>query len=203
LLDMLDEPMPMPVAAAPIPRPAPASPQPAPRPQAPQASAESIEFANPFAGSADRFAADQAAAAAAADASKPWVSDGPVRTPNVSTPKPKPCLDPMASGDPDVGLEGVGLAASAVSNALRPFLPKVGSCLPSGSRGMFEVTASFQVGCDGRVTGLTIEDTGGLPQRVVDCIQGALWKAPFPSHDRQGGEVVELPLRFTGDALDF
>ena len=85
-----------------------------------------------------------------------------------------------------------------VLTALLPVSALAGSVYLNGVRIDGVTNQKFE-----KVTSVRIEDPGGLPDRVVGCLTDALKKAPFPAHDRQGGEVVELPLHLTGDATDF
>jgi hypothetical protein len=67
------------------------------------------------------------------------------------------------------------------------FVPKALGCLSGASSFDGTVEAELTVGCDGRVTAVSIESNDGVPQAVAACLRDTLRYAPFPAHDMPDG----------------
>jgi len=120
----------------------------------------------------------------------------PILDRSLRMPPSKTCL----AGPADVeGDKGIAVATGLSSAQLRDGLASVtGSALScfSGARGSFEVGFSLVVGCDGRMSQVTVTDDGGLPAATVACVQRTLEHAGFDAHARPDGVDAALPLRF-------
>jgi len=120
-------------------------------------------------------------------------------SPPLSMPSPKHCL-----GGPDVddlsaddgAIVSTGLDRSQIRTAMNAFMPKLAPCLkqldtsPSGA-----LTLSISVGCDGRVTGITVQGREDWPEDSASCIVDTLAFTPFPAHALPDGDTFVYPLR--------
>ena len=108
----------------------------------------------------------------------------------------KPCLAGPSDVAGDYGVAvAQGLSEAQLREGLQPMTSRALSCF-SGARGVFDVGLSLVVGCDGRVTDVTVTDPGGLPAATLSCVQRTLRHATFDAHARPDGIEVALPLRF-------
>ena len=59
------------------------------------------------------------------------------------------------------------------------------------------LTLELTVECDGRVLESIVDDdsTSGDPD-FAECVAETFKYAAFPAHDREGGAVFQLPLRY-------
>jgi hypothetical protein len=113
----------------------------------------------------------------------------PVR-PKLAMPAAKKCL----AGPSDVGSgDGVTMAGSAglsepdIRSTMSRFVPKALGCVSGASTFDGTVETEITVGCDGRVTEVSIERNDGVPNAVAACLRDTLRYAPFPAHDMPDG----------------
>jgi len=120
----------------------------------------------------------------------------PTLDPGLRMPAAKPCLE----GPTDVaGDRGIAVSQGLEPDQLRAGLEAVTghalSCF-EGASGRFDVGLSLVVGCDGRVSEVTVTDPGGLPPATLSCVSRTLQHAGFPAHARPDGVPIALPLQF-------
>lgn len=123
-------------------------------------------------------------------------TSGP-RVPDLPIPAAKRCLSgPDGSGMGDEGMAASqGLDAAQVQRAMNAFLPKVGTCLVDlDPRPSMPLDLAITVGCDGRVTNVTIRNGGDWPSAHASCLTQALERAPFPAHALPDGDTFHYPL---------
>jgi LysM repeat protein len=112
-----------------------------------------------------------------------------------------PPANPGLAGPTDVeGDEGMvasaGLGLDEVRSSMNTFIQHTARCLPEGGvNGV--LTLDFVVGCDGRVSDLTVTDDGGLSGELGGCVVETLRHTPFPAHDLPDGFPFTFPLRFS------
>jgi hypothetical protein len=110
--------------------------------------------------------------------------------PKLSMPAPKKCLagpSDVAEGNGMTLASNVGLSEPDIRSAMSRFVPKALSCVSGASRFDGTVETEITVGCDGRVTAVSIEHNDGVPQAVAACLRDTLRYAPFPAHDMPDG----------------
>lgn len=111
--------------------------------------------------------------------------------PKLSMPAAKKCLagpSDVAEGNGGMSVaSNVGLSEPAIRSAMSRFVPKALSCVSGASRFDGTVETEITVGCDGRVTSVSIEHNDGVPQAVAACLRDTLRYAPFPAHDMPDG----------------
>lgn len=112
-------------------------------------------------------------------------------------PSPKQCVGAdLSGGDEEFSVASTkGLSSSQVQAAVRDFQAQTLRCYEGGG-GNGTVQVELLVGCDGvvmdsEVTGDTTGDTD-----FAECVAETFKFAPFPAHDREGGAVFEVPLRY-------
>jgi hypothetical protein len=110
--------------------------------------------------------------------------------PKLSMPAAKKCLagpSDVAEGNGMTMASNVGLSEPDIRSAMSRFVPKALGCV-SGARSFDgTVETEITVGCDGRVTAVSIESNDGVPQAVAACLRDTLRYAPFPAHDMPDG----------------
>lgn len=112
-------------------------------------------------------------------------------------PSAKRCLPPPTDVEGDEGMAAnVGLDYESVASSMRTFVPNTLRCVPDGGIAG-TVNLSITAGCDGRVASVAVNDPGGLPSEVVDCVKSTLRYAEFPAHDMPDGYEFEYPLTFS------
>jgi hypothetical protein len=117
----------------------------------------------------------------------------------LTMPGAKRCLsaDLDVDADEDFGMAtSVGLSGQEIGEAVRAFQEQTLRCYDKAADAEGTVQVELTVGCDGRVQAVElVEETVGAPEFVA-CVVDVMRYAPFPAHDRQGGVVFELPLRY-------
>lgn len=125
-------------------------------------------------------------------------ADAPPTGPAALTmPAPKPCLAEPTDVEGDEGMvASAGLSLDDVRSSMNAFIQHAARCLPEGgAEGV--LTLDITVGCDGRVSGLSVADDGGLPGPLAACVVETLGYTPFPAHDLPDGFTFTFPLRFS------
>ena len=110
--------------------------------------------------------------------------------PKLSMPAAKKWLagpSDVAEGNSMTMASNVGLSEPDIRSAMSRFVPKALSCVSGASRFDGTVETEITVGCDGRVTAVSIEHNDGVPQAVAACLRDTLRYAPFPAHDMPDG----------------
>lgn len=129
----------------------------------------------------------------------PPPEDAPTEAP-LSMPAPKACRSGPsmvdAAGEEPTFVGSKGLDHQQVEAAMNAFLPKLQRCFRSGEAVSGTLDLSITVGCDGRVSNVTVEDDGGLPDDLISCVQKTLSYAPFPAHDQPDGFTFQYPMHF-------
>lgn len=168
-------------------------------------TSDTIEIGQVLVLKVDAAAAEPAAAAPAAQRPRRRAkgatvraADAPTTTPATFTmPAPKPCLAGPTDVEGDEGMvASAGLDLDAVRGSMNTFIQHTARCLPEGGVDGV-ITLDFVVGCDGRVSALTVADDGGLPSELGACVVDTLRHAPFPAHDLPDGFPFTFPLRFS------
>jgi hypothetical protein len=112
-------------------------------------------------------------------------------------PPAKRCLAGPSEVEGDEGMAAsAGLDYDSVASSMRSFVPNTLRCVPEGGIAG-TVSLSITAGCDGRVASVAVNDPGGLPSDVVDCVKDTLRYAEFPAHDMPDGYAFEYPLTFS------
>lgn len=127
----------------------------------------------------------------------PDIGDGPIRAPTLPMPPAKACLaQPKVSqltADEGV-LASASLTSEQVGGVMKRFAPKTMACIPSGTRGSYEINLQLLVGCDGRVKDVWVIHPGAFPPHVATCIASTLRYAGFPAHGTPDGVLFEYPI---------
>ncbi len=112
-------------------------------------------------------------------------------------PAPKQCVGAdLAGGDEEFSVASTkGLSGAQVQAAVRGFQEQTLRCYEAGG-GNGTVQLELHVGCDGVVLGseVTADTTGD--RAFAQCVADTFRYAPFPAHDREGGALFEVPLRY-------
>lgn len=124
----------------------------------------------------------------------------PGTDPLPAMPAPKPCVPPP-TGD-DLGEQGAvasqGLDRGQVRAAMNAFVGHTLRCFPPEAAAGTVMT-DLVVGCDGRVTSVTVSDDGGFDAATIGCVRDVLGRTPFPAHDLPDGYTFGYPLSFSFD----
>jgi hypothetical protein len=110
--------------------------------------------------------------------------------PKLSMPAAKKCLagpSDVAEGAGVTMAGSVGLGEPEIRSTMSRFVPKALGCVSGASRFDGTVETEITVGCDGRVTSVSIEHNDGVPQAIAACLRDTLRYAPFPAHDMPDG----------------
>jgi len=119
----------------------------------------------------------------------------------LSMPAAKACKDASFSSageDGDFGMATTaGLSSDQILGAVRKFQEQTLRCYRGGVTISGRLTLELTVECDGRVMESIVEDdsTAGDPG-FAQCVADTFKYAGFPSHDREGGAVFQLPLLY-------
>jgi hypothetical protein len=108
-----------------------------------------------------------------------------------------PSVDLLEAEDGFLGSQG--LSYSQIRDAMDRFIGHTLSCVPEGTAPAGTIHTRIRVACTGRVAAVEVEDDGGLPAEMVECVREILYYAPFPAHDLPDGEVFGYPLTFRFD----
>jgi len=115
----------------------------------------------------------------------------------LSMPSPKSCLAfGGGGGDGEFSVATTqGLSGAQVQSAVRGFQEQTLRCYDAGG-GNGTVQLELLVGCDGVVMSSEVvaETTGDVD--FAECVADTFRYAPFPAHDREGGALFEVPLRY-------
>lgn len=125
-------------------------------------------------------------------------SSSRISAPKLSKPAAKACLGGPSGaglGDNDVVMSQ-GLSIDQVRRATSSFVKNTLSCIPSDA-GSGSLTTEITVGCDGRVTDVSVVESGDLSDASVQCIVDTLYYAPFPAHDMPDGFTFGFPMRYS------
>jgi hypothetical protein len=155
------------------------------------------------AGTAEKLAADPAVSApeVAGSDSPPIVGSAPVSAPKLAKALPKKCLPPPSADDlgDDDAVASEGLTVDDIRGGMRAPVQAAAQCLPAGTHGNFQVVLEVTAGCNGLVSQASIDDAGGLPRAVTDCISATVAQAGFPAHALPDGATFYYPIRFAAD----
>lgn len=136
-------------------------------------------------------------AATGAGGAPPFARPSPERClqgPSLDQDFPVPGEDP---GGEEMAMQGSqGLDMEQVQTAMGSFLPKLFVCVPSGVKPNGTIDLLIQVGCDGIVKSVSIEDDDGLDPRLVGCVKESLAYVDFPAHDMPDGFEFQYPMVF-------
>lgn len=150
-------------------------------------------------GAAESLGAMPSRPAPKADPNAPHVPDGPVNTPRLTKPIPKPCLKggDFSEVDADGGTSRSGLTVDQIRKAMAGIGRQVIRCFPTGTRGTWVVEVEVTAACDGRTSAVGLLDGGGVPAAVTACVTRTLEFAEFPAHGLTGGVTFQYPMKFT------
>lgn len=111
--------------------------------------------------------------------------------PKLAMPAAKKCLagpSDVAEGNGGMTMaSNLGLSEPDIRSSMSRFVPKALGCVSNASSFDGTVETEITVGCDGRVTAVSIERNDGVPQAVAACLRDTLRYAPFPAHDMPDG----------------
>jgi|GEM_PF-1351275 len=129
--------------------------------------------------------------------SAPATAPAPVS--GLTLPPEQPCLagpSVEGAGDEPAFAASAGLSREQVRGAMNAFLPTLQRCIdgewPEGT-----LQLSITVACTGRVSRVSVTDSGGLDPALASCVSDTLRYAPFPAHDLPDGETFGYPMRFS------
>jgi LysM repeat protein len=120
----------------------------------------------------------------------------------LNMPKKKACLRGPSLDDLDGEVPGMvasaGLGMEDIRPAMNGFLPKLGRCFDDGWP---TATMEFKltVACTGQVASVGVNDAGGLPSDVVECMQKTLGFVGFPAHDLPDGVTFRYPITLSSN----
>ncbi len=118
--------------------------------------------------------------------------------PKLKKPAVQACLGGPKEISADEGMAASeGLSEDQVRTSMSTFLDQTVRCLSDGVTPQGTLLLEITVGCNGTVSGVTIEDLGEFPPDVGSCIADVLAYAPFPAHDQPDGYVFGFPLHFS------
>ncbi|MCO4743741.1 MAG: hypothetical protein KC912_03060 [Proteobacteria bacterium] len=113
----------------------------------------------------------------------------------VQTPRPEPCVPfDTESEDDNAILIPAGLEYYEVKAALNEVIQVALYCGQPDGFSEVHLTFEMMVGCDGLVSEISAEDTGGAPEDYVTCVSDVIAKADFPAHQIEGGMPVTYPV---------
>lgn len=121
-----------------------------------------------------------------------------IYAPKLAKPAAKACLrGPTGAGlgENDVAMSQ-GLSIDQVRRATSAFVKHTLGCIPVDS-GSASITTEITVGCDGRVTDVSVSESGDLSDASVKCIVDTMYYAPFPAHDMPDGFTFGFPMRYS------
>jgi|GEM_PF-1510002 len=114
-------------------------------------------------------------------------------------PSSKRCLssDMAIDEEDDFGMAtSVGLSGEQIGSAVRSFQEQTLRCYDKAADAEGTVQVELTVGCDGLVRAVELIDESVGDADFVACVVDVMGYTPFPAHDREGGVVFELPLRY-------
>jgi hypothetical protein len=115
-------------------------------------------------------------------------------TQGLSMPRPESCM--TIEGDPDEGefVLADGLNEMQIRRALDPILPHALKCKPDEGVDMVRLRFGINVGCNGVVDNVWVDDDDGQSASYVECVSSVLAYADFPAHDMPDGMDFEYPV---------
>jgi hypothetical protein len=129
----------------------------------------------------------------------PEIGEAKVRPPSLPMPAAKACVAAPTAAQlksEDGYLASQSLTPQQIGSVMSAFVRHTMSCIPSGTRGTYELQTRLLVGCDGRVKDVWIIHPGALPPNVTTCVEQTLWFASFPAHALPDGVVFDYPIVF-------
>ncbi len=114
-------------------------------------------------------------------------------------PAPKRCLvaDLDLDADEEFGVSTAsGLSSEQIGTAVRAFQEQTLRCYEQVADAAGSMQIELTVGCDGVVSDVEVTEESISDAAFVKCVADTMRFAPFPAHDRQGGAVFEIPLRY-------
>ena len=115
-------------------------------------------------------------------------------TPGLSMPRAEACIN--MGTDPAEGefLMADGLNEAQIRAAMDPILPHALKCEPDEGVDMLRLRFGINVGCNGVVSNVWVDDDDGASERYVECVAAVLKHADFPAHDMPDGMDFEYPV---------
>lgn len=109
-------------------------------------------------------------------------------------PRPEPCVE--MGTDPAEGefLMAAGLDEAQIRAAMDPVLPHALKCKPDEGVDMLRLRFGINVGCNGVVDNVWVDDDDGASESYVECVADVLRYADFPAHDMPDGMEFEYPV---------
>jgi len=115
-----------------------------------------------------------------------------------SLPKAKECLSGPDAGSlsDDRGMmTNNGLSSQQINKAMNKFFPQLSDCMPDVWP-TASIELDFNVGCDGRVSYVSIVKDDGMDFAIQQCIEESFKYAEFPAHDLPDGMDFNYPIQF-------
>jgi len=109
-------------------------------------------------------------------------------------PRPEACI--TMGGEPEEGeyLMSAGLDEVQIRAAMDPVLPHALKCKRDEGVDMLRLRFGVNVGCNGVVDNVWVDDDDGASESYVECIAEVLRYADFPAHDMPDGMEFEYPV---------
>ena len=113
----------------------------------------------------------------------------------LTMPEPRTCIDGLFADDPEFAVFE-GLTIEQISQSMDDFIPELMRCVPKGAsiNGVAELQLS--VGCDGRVSAVSVNTAQNLSPELTACVSNTIRYASFPAHDTPEGIEFLYPMRF-------
>ena len=115
-------------------------------------------------------------------------------TKGLRMPRPEACI--TMGGEPEEGeyLMSAGLDEVQIRAAMDPVLPHALKCKRDEGVDMLRLRFGVNVGCNGVVDNVWVDDDDGASESYVECIAEVLRYADFPAHDMPDGMEFEYPV---------
>lgn len=115
----------------------------------------------------------------------------------LAKPRPKSCIEPdLGGGGDDFSVAKTkGLSAEQIRAGVRSFQEQTLRC-HEGSGASGQVQLELHVGCDGVVISSDVLEDGTGDAAFSECVAETFAYAGFAAHDRDGGVVFVVPLRY-------
>ncbi|MDP6934693.1 MAG: hypothetical protein QGG40_17360 [Myxococcota bacterium] len=112
----------------------------------------------------------------------------------IPMPRPEACLEVF--GEPEEGemIAAVGLDYLEVKQSLDGVLQHALYCRPDEGTKSLNMVFDINVGCDGVVQGVYVDEDDGASERYTACVASVLERADFPGHDMPDGMDVIYPV---------
>ena len=110
-------------------------------------------------------------------------------------PAPQTCIEGLFADDPDFAVYD-GLSVEQLGQSMDDFIPTLFRCIPEDTSLHGLVELQITVGCDGRVSGVAVQETENVDPSLISCVSEMMHFASFPAHDTPSGVQFLYPMQF-------